>query len=96
MPLIELMDLLGRSFIPDTEGGENKLRTQIVEAIQDHDKSTKDNPEHIKFRCSINEDQYEEIMMYNGIIQHIAKDDEIVWKFKRISAHEGSLGRAHP
>ena len=59
------MSLVGRSFLLDTEDGENKLRTQIVEAIQDNDKSTKCNPEHIKFRCSINEDQYEEIMTYN-------------------------------
>ena len=50
LPLIELTNLVGRSFLLDIEDEEEKLRTQIVEAIQDHDKATKDNPEHIKFR----------------------------------------------
>ena len=51
---------------------------------------------HIKFRYSVNEDQYEETMTYNEILQHIEKDTETVWKFKRISAHEGPLRRTHP
>ena len=76
-------------FLLDTEDGEDKLRAQIVEAIQDHDKTTISHPEHIKFRCSVNEDQYEETLTYNKILQHIEKDTEIVWKFKCISAYEG-------
>ena len=35
-------------------------------------------------------------MTYNEILQHIEKDAEIIWKFKRISAHEGSLGITLP
>ena len=38
------MDLVGCSFLLDADDGEDTLRTQIVEAIQDHDKSTKGNP----------------------------------------------------
>ena len=90
------MDLVGCSFLLDIEDGENKLRAQIIEEIQDHDKATKSNPEHIKFRCSVNEDQYEETMTYNEILQHIEKDTEIIWKYKHISAHEEPLGRTHP
>ena len=33
--LIETINLAGRSFLPDTEDGENKLRTQHVEAMKD-------------------------------------------------------------
>ena len=42
--ILEYIDLVGRSFLLDTEDGENKLRAQIVEAIQDYDKATKRNP----------------------------------------------------
>ena len=56
MPPNEPMDLVGQSFLLDTEDGENKLRAQSSEVIQDHDKATKGNPEHIQFRCSVNED----------------------------------------
>ena len=62
MATIEHIDLVGRSFLLDTDDGENTLRAQIVEAIQDHNETTKSHPEHIKFRCSVNEDQYEEIL----------------------------------
>ena len=95
MPLIEHMDLVGCSFLLYTEDGENKLRTQIAEAIQDHDKASKGNPEHIKFRHPVNEDQYEEFMTYNKILQYIEKYTEIVWKFRHISAYEGPLRRTH-
>ena len=50
IPLIKQIDLIGRSFLLDIEDSENKLRTQIMEAIHDHDKATKSNPEHIRFR----------------------------------------------
>ena len=90
------MDLVGYSFLLYTEDGESKLWAQIVEATQDHDKANNGNPEHIKFRCSVNEDQYEETLTYNEILQHIEKDTEIVWKFKCISVHGGPLGKTHP
>ena len=55
LPLIEPLDLVGQSFLLDTENGEEILRAQIIEAIQDHDQHIKNNPEYIKFRCSVNE-----------------------------------------
>ena len=96
MPLIEPLDLLWCSFLLNTDDGEDKLNNQIVDEIQDYDKSTKDNPDHVEFRCFVNEDQYEEIMIYNEILQFVEKDSEIIWKFKRISAHEGTIYRTHP
>ena len=56
IPLIETIDLVGRSVLLDIKDGENTVRAQIVEAIHDHDKAIKGNLEHIKFRCSVNED----------------------------------------
>ena len=48
----------------------------------------------MKFLCSVNNDQYEEVLSYNDILNHInidKADDERVWQFKRITAHEGPL-----
>ena len=40
----------------------------------------------------INDDQYEEIILYNDLINSLDKDGEnIVWKFRRITAHQGPL-----
>jgi hypothetical protein len=41
---------------------------------------------------------YEEIMTYNQIMNHIeqSEEDGIVWRFKRIAGHEGPLTNNHP
>ena len=41
----------------------------------------------VKFRCSINNDVYEEVLSYNQILEYLAKDDnDIVWNFKDINS----------
>ena len=72
-------------------------RIKIVEAIEDHQESVNRDPNNLRFRCSINEDKCEEIMSCNDILAHSEKDDDnpIIWKFKRIIAHEGPLTEDH-
>ena len=55
-------------------------------------------PYLLKFKYSINNDQYESILGYNDIVQRIYDDQEsdIVWKYKEIIAHEGPLSQNHP
>ena len=72
------------------DNGE-KLRAQVVEAVHIHDDKMKDDPDQIKFVCSVNDDKYEEILSYNEILQHIEKDAEVVWSFKQISADKRPL-----
>lgn len=46
-----------------------------------------------------NKDQREEIMSYSDIAHHLnrdLKDNQTVWKFKRLTAHEGPLTKEHP
>lgn len=58
---------------------------------------TRSNKDFIKFRCSINDDQYEELVSYNDIMSRIeADDDQVIWRFKEITAHEGPLTPDHP
>jgi hypothetical protein len=58
-----------------------------------------DNPTRIQFLISINDDESEEIITYNEILRYIEASDEsegdTVWKFKRITAHEGPLTQTH-
>ena len=49
---------------------------------------------HIKFRCSINDDEYKEIVSYNELMDFIQKNmenDAIIWKFQKIVGHQGPL-----
>jgi hypothetical protein len=94
MPIIHPYDLVGRSFFMNTNDDGEKLRVQVVEAVKNDDK-LRDDPDRIKFVCSVNNEQYEEILSHNETLQHIENDAEVVWSFKQISAHNGPLQRAY-
>jgi hypothetical protein len=50
--------------------------------------------DHVKFRVSVNEDEYKEIITYNELIDFIEKNQEndaIVWRFQCIVGHQGPL-----
>ena len=68
-------------------------RAKIIERIHSHKEVTANNPDNIKFRCSFNNDEYEDIITYNDIITHIEDDTpgEGIWRFRSIIAHEGPL-----
>ena len=69
-------------------------RPCIIECINEHEEGCHRTDDHIKFWCSINDDVYEEILMYNKLVDFIqknAENDDIVWKFQRIVEHQGPL-----
>lgn len=74
-----------------------RVRVQeIVDAVENHEHSTTLESEHVKFKVSVG-DKYEEIMSYDQIISKLEQelDGDIIWKFKRITAHEGPLMPNH-
>jgi hypothetical protein len=99
MMIIKPEDLIGRTFLTPPQDDGQCFRARIVEAVEDHQQRVTDNPKHIQFQCSVYNYQYEEIMAYNDIIERIEQDDDedtTVWKYQRITAHEGPLPRTHP
>ena len=48
--------------------------------------------------ATVNDEEFEEIVTYNELLDHISKDktEEGLWKFKSISAHQGPLSQSHP
>jgi len=97
-PVSDPRDLIGMTFLMDEDETGNKYRARIVELVEDYDSSLTDNPNRIKFLCSINNDQAEELITYNQLLNYIAHDEDsdIVWKFKRITSHQGPLKPDHP
>jgi hypothetical protein len=99
MPVFHPSDLAGKTFLMDPMEDGHRHRARIVRAIEDHDGEIEDNPTRIQFLCSINDNESEEIITYNEILNHIENDETeetTIWKFKRITAHEGPLTRTHP
>ena len=98
MPIFKPTDLVGRTFLLEPQEDGQQHRARIVEAIEDHETDLEKNPTRIKFKCSVNNEQYEEILTYADVLRHIEQDEDstIVWKFRRITAHEGPLQKNHP
>ena len=97
MFMIDLDDLIGRTFLLPTEDGQTH-RARITELIRSHSDDVTSNPAHIQYKCSVNDDQYEDIIAYNKIMEYFEKDedDPILWKFKRITSHQGPLSQDPP
>jgi hypothetical protein len=92
-------DLVGRTFLMDEQPDGQHFWAQIVECINNHESETQQTSEHVKFQCSINEDDYEEIITYNELMDFLQKNvenDAILWKYKRIIRHQGPLTPADP
>jgi hypothetical protein len=98
MVYFETGDLVGRTFLMKEDDEGLRERARIIEVIDDHERNVADNPFLIKFKCLVGEEEFEEILSYNEVMEHIEKDDtdgETFWKYKRISGHEGPLNKNH-
>jgi hypothetical protein len=94
--IVDPQELLGRTFLMDTQEDGQRFRACIVECISDHESNVRRSDDHVKFRISINEDEYEEIITYNELLDFIEKNQEndaIMWQFRRIVGHQGPLLR---
>jgi hypothetical protein len=92
--IVDPQELLGRTFLMDTQEDGQRLRTCIVECISYHEANVRRSDDHVKFRISVNEDEYEEIITYDELMDFIEKNQEhdaIVWRFQHIVGHQGPL-----
>jgi hypothetical protein len=97
-PIINPEDLIGRTFLMDKQEDGQQFRARIVKLIEDHTSQLENNKDRIKILLSLNDDTREEVITYNQLLEYLAKDkdNDIVWKFKRIVSHQGPLTPNHP
>jgi hypothetical protein len=82
--IVDPQELLGCTFLMDTQEDGQRFRARIVEYISDHESNVRRSDDHVKFRISVNEDEYKEIITYNELMDFIEKNQEndaIVWRF---------------
>jgi hypothetical protein len=96
--IVDKDELIGRTFLMDAQIDGNQFRDRIVKMIEDLDYKLENNKDHIKFFLSINKDTSEDIITYNQLLDYLAKYDnnDVIWKFKRITSHQGPLTPKHP
>ncbi|GAX27530.1 hypothetical protein FisN_UnNu102, partial [Fistulifera solaris] len=93
VPIIDVEDLIGRTFLMDEESDGQRFRARISHLVEDHEAAVRNDPTRVKFVCDITEKDTEAIFTYNEIMEYLNRDSEApLWKFKRIISHQGPLG----
>ena len=90
MTIIETSDIVGRSFLIDTPGDNQCFSLKIVKALCSHKDDLNSDPALKQFIVTYEDDVIEEIMTCNEILVHIQSQDnqdQIEWRFKRITSH---------
>ena len=75
LPIIQVEDLVGRTFLMDRQEDGQRYRAKIVEAIAEHESDLHKEDVRVKFRCTVNDEEFEEIVSYNELLDHISKDE---------------------
>jgi hypothetical protein len=82
--IVDPQELLGCTFLMGFQEDDQRFRARIDECISNHESNVRRSDDHAKFRISINEDEYKEIITYNKLMDFIEKNQEndaIVWRF---------------
>jgi hypothetical protein len=66
--IVNPQELLGCTFLMDTQEDGQRFRAHIVECISDHESNVRCSDDHVKFQISVNEDEYEETITYNELL----------------------------
>ena len=93
LPTVDVGDLMGRTFITDPQDDGEQTRAKVV-GIEALAEATADNAERLyKFKCTVKDKVYEEIMTYNRMLDWVDRDihRDDMYKFVGIQAH-----RLHP
>jgi Reverse transcriptase (RNA-dependent DNA polymerase) len=96
-PIVNADELIGHSFIMNNGDDDQQVRARIVKLIDDHTSQLENSKDRIKVLLSLDEDTREEVITYTQLMEYLGKDKDnnIVWKFKRIASHQGPLSTNH-
>ena len=96
LPVFDPSELIGRTFLMQHKGDGEPATAKIIKEITERDTKLADQPERKRFLASVNDDEFQEVVTYNEILDHIAQQEEAkeptdLWRFVRISGHQGPL-----
>ena len=89
MPSFDSSDLIGRTFLQYPNDDVTRFCARIIEAINENKEGCTNDPQFIKFRCSTNDGEFEEVVAYNDIINHIEREMML-----RVENGDSSLSQA--
>jgi hypothetical protein len=113
MPIIDPSELIGHTFLMDKEDGNDimhessmlLMKRKFANVLANTNMNSSGNLDTYKqFVCSVNDDNYEEILSYNELMDYIEKDKQQhqdedgtgFWNFKHVVGHEGPFRTSDP
>jgi hypothetical protein len=84
MVIVNPQELVECNFLMDTQEDGQRFCSHIIECISNHESNVRRSDDHVRFRISVNEYEYKEIITYNELMDFIKKNQEndaIVWRF---------------
>ena len=96
--IMNLINIVSQAFLMKEYDDGQCFRVKIVEALDQHLAGLAKEPDKLQFRCTINDNHFEEILSYHQIMDHSEADhmEAMMWRHKKIITHEGPLPRCHP
>ena len=66
-PVTVLADLIGKTFLMDKQEDGQKHRARITELVEGHQKDIEQHPDRIKFKVSMNNDKFEDLLSHRQV-----------------------------
>jgi hypothetical protein len=76
LAIVDPYKLVGRTFLMDPQDDGQCFHAHIVDLVEDHQSKVRKSDNPHKFRISVNDDQYEEVITYNELMDFIQKNEE--------------------
>ena len=71
LPVFDPSELIGRTFLMQHKGDGEPATAKIIREITERDTKLADQPERKRFLASVNDDEFQEVVTYNEILDHI-------------------------
>ena len=99
MLMIPLNELKGRSFLLPVGEDGTRDRARIIKVYDDHKKRLANEPDFIKLRIKVNDEEYVESIAHNEMNNFI--EDKFIsqdgtWTFRKVLDHKGPLRKEDP
>ena len=97
MPTIDMVDLLGKTYITDPDENDEQARAKITD-IQTTGEKTPDGEELIKWRAKVGDRVFHEITTYNKMLEWVERDQDKddFYKIDNILGHRKSKNKERP
>ena len=102
MPTIDYEDMIGRTFLCDTEENGERHRARVVKRVVDLNEESLKQEERIKYIYRKTNSDVDEMISYNQLMEYIERDNQAqtsgdnLFRFRDVIAHQGPLSSTDP